>query len=150
MWRAPLSSIIYLFRRCLSRKTCRDGAFHISLVPGTMALQKHVQPWHYPGPSSTAWKPHLAKGSREGSIHRPCWEWCFGLLLSENIYRGNWMFVAWCIPVGFLREGSLQGLWCEEKTWHQGELNHALPTKESMQKDQAFILSNKFARLWLG
>lgn len=49
---------IYLFRRCLSRKTCRDGTFHISLVPGTVALEKGTQPWHHARHSSTGWKPH--------------------------------------------------------------------------------------------
>lgn len=35
----------------------------------------------------------------------------------------------------------------EKKTWYQGEHNHALPAKNSTQEDQAFVLSNKSARL---
>lgn len=48
MWHTLLFLIIYLFRKCLSRKTCRDGTFHISLAPGTTALEKKTQPLHHP------------------------------------------------------------------------------------------------------
>lgn len=62
-WRAPLFLIIYLFRKCLSRKTCRDGTFHISLAPGTTALEKKTQPLHHPWCSRVEWKTYLEKNS---------------------------------------------------------------------------------------
>lgn len=61
----PLFLIIYLFRKCLSRKTCRDGTFHISLAPGIVALEKKMQQLHHPWRSSTEWKTYPEKNSDE-------------------------------------------------------------------------------------
>lgn len=111
MRRASLSSIIYLFRRCLSRKTCRDGAFHISLVPGTVTLQKHTQPWHCP--SSTVWKPHLANSNREGSIHRPCYEQSFGFASHRKCLQRELSVCGLVHPCWF----SLERLFAESLIW---------------------------------
>lgn len=64
MWHTLLFLIIYLFRKCLSRKTCRDGTFHISLVPGTAAVEKKAQPLHHPWHSSSG----IECGSQEKSM----------------------------------------------------------------------------------
>lgn len=52
------------------QKTCRDGTFHISLIPGTVALEKKTQPLHHPWRSSAEWKTELEKKNSDEDWER--------------------------------------------------------------------------------